>query len=149
MFFYSTYCELGVYLRKIDNDMFKEFVSYLFKTHKNIQAINVLHTLTNVESISPAPHWHIELSNTIEEFNSLLSSKERQHSKYYAKKLLNEVGNISFEKINRDSISQNVVDLYLLWKKDSHKFSYEKTSYLKDFCCSRWATTITKSLHWS
>jgi|GEM_PF-1558484 len=136
VFFNNTSCELGCYMRKIDKCLFEKFVNYLFKTHKKLQVVSVLHTLTDIATLSVASHWHIELPDTIEEFDGLLSAKERQHCKYYAKKLLNEVGNISFEKINRDSISQDVVDLYLLWKKDSHKFSYEKTSYLKDFCVS-------------
>lgn len=104
-------------MRKIDKCLFEKFVNYLFKTHKKLQVVSVLHTLTDIATLSVASHWHIELPDTIEEFDGLLSAKERQHCKYYAKKLLNEVGNISFEKINRDSISQDVVDLYLLWKK--------------------------------
>lgn len=136
VFFNSTSCELGVYMRKIDKCLFEKFVDFLFKTHKKLQAITMLHTLTDVDTLPVAPHWHIDLPESIEEFDNLLSAKERQHSKYYAKKLLNDVGKVSFEKINKVSIPQNVVDLYLLWKQKSHNFFYNPASYLRDFCVS-------------
>ncbi|MDD7313967.1 MAG: GNAT family N-acetyltransferase, partial [bacterium] len=133
VFFNDYICELGVYMRWIDAYIFENFSSYLFQSYKRLQEIHVLHTLTYIPSLPMGPHWHIDLPQTIEEFDAQLSGKERQHARYYAKKLLTEVGNICFEKIEKEMISQDIVDLYLSWKKISHDFSYDPNLYLKDF----------------
>ena len=123
-------------MRKIDKYLFKKFTAYLFAMHKKLQSINVLHTLTEIESISEAPHWHVDLPDSIEKFNQTLSTKVRQHSRYYVKKLTNEVGEIKLKKIERDQISQNIVDTYLAWKSKTHAFVWDSQNYLNDFCVS-------------
>ncbi len=126
-------CLAGLYLRNIGKENLLEFANYVFSSNSNILEISILHTYTPFSTIKAAPHWHIDLPQTIEEFDAQLSGKERQHARYYAKKLLTEVGNICFEKIEKEMISQDIVDLYLSWKKISHDFSYDPNLYLKDF----------------
>lgn len=52
VFFNNTSCELGCYMRKIDKCLFEKFVNYLFKTHKKLQVVSVLHTLTDIATLS-------------------------------------------------------------------------------------------------
>ena len=132
-FKHKNFIELGMYMRKIDDNMLSEFIKYLFKTNKKAQALYFSHTLNCLDGIDAKPHWHINLPKTIEEFDNQLASKVRYNTKWYPKKIRKELGEYTIDKIPTNEISEELVKLYLTWKATTYKFQYSVKNYLQDF----------------
>ncbi len=134
VFFNDTFCELGVYMRKIDKYLFEKFVDYLFKTHKKLQVINVLHTLTDIDTLPVAPHWHIDLPESIEEFDASLGKRTRKETKYKIGLIKRIIGEFVVSKYDLKHFDYDLVKLYLSWKHNSHNFLYKSAqNYIRDF----------------
>ncbi len=116
---------LGLYLTKVSPQAIEELIDYIFKNYKKVKKIEFKHCLTPVPGVKPAPHWHVELSNK-EDFDKALSNKTRYNTKWYPKKIREEVGEFEIKHFSKDKISQGVVDKYLEFKRKTHEFEWKK-----------------------
>lgn len=122
-----------MYLRKIDDQQFDAFIQFLFHRYKDLETIFFLHSLNKIKGIVSASHWHIDLPDSIEDFDAKLSSKVRYNSKWYPKKIRKDIGEYTIKKIKVSEISVEIIEKYLAWKKESYNFEYTPDSYVKDF----------------
>lgn len=125
-----------MYLREMDTDTFNEFAKYLFEIYPKAKELFVLHTYTKISGIEPAVHWHVDLPNTIEEFDSTLSHRVRYNTKWYPKKIRENVGEYTIKYMDANDCPDDVVLQYFKWKNQTHGTDYGLTpqQYLKKFC---------------
>lgn len=128
-------CNVGLYLRKISQNDLDELKQYIFKNYKDIYDLKILHTYTEIDGIVAKPHWHVNLPKTIDEFDKMLHSKVRYNTKWYPKKIKQDIGEYTFKKYTSEKCPSYIIELYLNWKKHSHNFEWNKSSkdYLKEF----------------
>lgn len=119
--------KLGLYLRKWSTEELDNFTKYLFKKYKKLDELFILHTYTPMEGVDANVHWHIDLPETIEEFDKNLSNKTRYNTKWYPKKIREEVGEYEIKKFAAAEITEDIVKIYLDWKAKSHNYHYWKT----------------------
>lgn len=112
-------------------DIIKDFI---FKNF-DVDVINLQHTLTPFDNAEHTQHCHVELPDTIEEFDNNLSHRVRYNTKWYPKKIQENIGEISFEKIDAKDCPKHIFDLYFQWKYESHNRRYHITSqqYIKQY----------------
>lgn len=140
-YYVTSHCDGGVitvslYLRELNPDVFNEFAKYLFEFYPKSKTLFVLHTYTPIKSIEPAVHWHVDLTKTIEEFDSTLSHRVRYNTKWYPKKIRENVGEYTIKYFFVDECPDDVVLQYFKWKNQTHGTDYGLTprEYLKKFC---------------
>ena len=127
---------VSMYLREMDAGIFRMVVKYLFELYPDAMTLYVLHTYTKINGIDPAVHWHIDLPKTIEEFNSTLSHRVRYNTKWYPKKIRENIGEYIIKYIDVSECPDDVVQKYFEWKKQTHGTDYGLTpkQYLGKFC---------------
>lgn len=127
---------VSLYLRKMDKNTFNEFAKYLFEFYSNAKELVVLHTYTEIDGIEPAVHWHVDLPENIEKFNSTLSHRVRYNTKWYPKKIRENIGEYTIKYMNARDCPDDVVLTYFKWKKQTHGTNYGLTpkQYLQKFC---------------
>ncbi len=115
---------VGLYLNNIKNNVLSEFFSFLFNQYTDAEVIYIKHSITPLEFARPYPYWHIAFPKTIEEFNSTLHSKVRYNTKWYPKKIKDELGKFEIEKFLIKETTSNMLELFLYWKKETHGFVF-------------------------
>lgn len=140
-YYVASHCEGGVitvslYLRELKPDVFNNFVKYLFEFYLDAKTLFVLHTYTPIQAIEPAVHWHVDLPKTIEEFDSTLSHRVRYNTKWYPKKIRENIGEYTIKYVDAAECPDEIVNLYFKWKSKTHGSEYGLTprEYLKKFC---------------
>jgi hypothetical protein len=126
---------LGIYMCNVDSVIpgaFDAIKDFIFKNF-NVDAIGLKHTLTPFDGAEHTKHCHVELPETIEEFDNTLSHRVRYNTKWYPKKIRENIGEISFEKIDASDCPSHIFDLYFKWKYQSHNRHYHITpkEYIK------------------
>lgn len=126
--------KVGMYLRFLDKSYFEEFLKFLFNEYPVLQDIWVLHSYTPFGKIEAKPHWHIDLPNTKEEFDAALHSKTRYNTKWYPKKIRENIGDYDIKKYTAEEVPTEYIAKYLEWKKLSHNYEWGKApkEYLKE-----------------
>lgn len=139
VFINKTNAELGVYLTQIPADLLQRFFDFLFANNKKLQSIEVIHTTTIIESLEPKDHWHIDLPANIEEFNKNLSTKTRYNTKWYPKKINEDLGGYKIEHFIGKKTPDEAIKQYLIFKNNTHNFTtnvklndYIATNFITD-----------------
>lgn len=124
---------IGLYLRDIGGDTLRELNKFLFKKYPELMQIFFLHTYTDIDGIEPAVHWHIDLPNTMEEFDAALGKDMRRNSHRYPRKIREDIGEYTIDKIKPEQCTDEIMQTYLDWKKQSHNFVWwgKPLDYLK------------------
>ncbi|MFI3242246.1 MAG: GNAT family N-acetyltransferase [Alphaproteobacteria bacterium] len=120
----NNYAYLGLYLTKIDAKTLDNFYQFLFTKHCKLEYLEVKHSYTSIEFADPYPYWHINLPNTKEEFDKQLHSKVRYNTKWYPKKINQNVGSFQIVKHSFEGLTKEMISLFLLWKKENYNFNY-------------------------
>lgn len=131
----------GIYMRNINEkipgafDVFKDFVFRNF----NVDAINLRHALTSFDGAEHTQHCHVELPKTIEDFDKDLGHRVRYNTKWYPKKIRENIGEISFKNMDIQDCPNGIFDLYFKWKQESHNHNYHMTpqQYIKKYGLTR------------
>jgi hypothetical protein len=122
----SLYARLGIYLRDIGMDNLAGLLLFLYRKYK-LTYIDVVHTYTALTGSDPAPHWHIELPKTIEEFNASLSGNQRYNNRKHLKRINDELGGYIIKRYVVKEVSLEIMKKYFLWKCQRFKFRYDKS----------------------
>ena len=117
---------VGMYLRRLEKKYWQEFVSFLFKRYPKLEDIWVLHTYTELSGVEAKPHWHIDLPDSIEEFDAALNVKTRYDTKRYPRKIRENIGEYKIVKLPAAEIKEEIVNQYLNWKYISHGYVWGK-----------------------
>lgn len=127
---------VSLYLREMDPDTFNEFAKYLFEFYPNAKNLFVLHTYTEIASIEQKVHWHVDLPETIEEFDACLGKDVRRNTKRYPKKIRENVGEYTIKYFVADDCPDDIVMTYFKWKNQTHGTDYglSPKQYLQKFC---------------
>ncbi len=125
----SSTGRMGLYLRHKEElaggpSSVAECASFLFKTYPDLQDIFVLHTYIPLPDVNTGIHWHVDLPKTIEEFDSTLSSKVRYNTKWYPKKIRENVGEYEIKILKSTECPESVVKTYLKWKKETYGYDW-------------------------
>lgn len=127
---------ISLYLREMNKDTFNGYAKYLFEIYPNAKDLFVLHTYTNIAGVEEGVHWHVDLPETIEEFNKTLSHRVRYNTKWYPKKIHENIGEYTIKYFESKDCPDDVILQYFKWKKQTHGTDYGLTpkQYLKKFC---------------
>ena len=126
---------LGIYMRNIDDVIpgaFDAIKNFVFKNF-NVDVICVKHTLTPFAGAENTRHCHVDLPESIDDFDKDLSHRVRYNTKWYPKKIEENIGKISFDNIEIKNCPKEIFLLYFKWKQESHNFKYHLTpnEYIK------------------
>jgi hypothetical protein len=126
------YAKLGIYIRDITTNNLLELGCFLSKKHK-LHYLELIHTYTEIPDVEPAPHWHIELPENIEEFNKTLDSSVRYNIKRFPRKIRENFGSYNIIRYKPEKLPNNIMDKYMEWKRQRFDFYFDKPSmeYLK------------------
>ena len=127
---------LGLYMREVPKDLLDEFITYLFEAYPKIKSIKAEHSITPVGALPSAPHWHVDLPASIQDFDAALSSKTRYNTKWYPKKIQEDLGYYTIKHYKLSEITEDVVLRYLELKQHTHDVHYKLQSakdYLSKF----------------
>lgn len=119
---------LGLYLRDISSvngDILSECASFLFNNYSDLQDIFILHTYTPIPDIEQSVHWHVDLPETIEIFDSELSSKVRYNTKWYPKKIRENEGDYEIKNFKAEECPKSVIETYLKWKRKTYEYNWD------------------------
>ena len=127
---------VSMYLREMDKDTFDEYAKHLFGVYPKAKDLFVLHTYTEIAGIEQGVHWHVDLPDTIEEFDSTLSHLIRYNTKRYPKKIRKNIGEYEITYLDANDCPDDIVKTYFKWKNQTHGTDYGLTpqQYLKKFC---------------
>lgn len=127
---------VSLYLREMDPNTFNEFAKYLFEFYPNAKNLFVLHTYTEIAGIEKKVHWHVDLPETIEEFDACLGKDVRRNTKRYPKKIRENVGEYTIKYFMADDCPDDIVMTYFKWKNQTHGTDYglSPKQYLQKFC---------------
>lgn len=123
---------VSTYLREISEEIFIEFIKFLFDFYKKAEKIYFLHTYIHIDEDCPYnpetfndiikyEHAHIELPNTIEEFRKNLSYRTRYDTNHYPKKIIKDFGNYEIKHWSMKDTPQFIIDKYKKLKLETHK----------------------------
>ena len=125
-----TFAHIGTYLTQMPARVLTRFADFLFETYPEIEYIDIKHSHTPFDdSVTPYPYWHINLPASIEDFNKTLAHRVRYNTKWYPKKIRQDVGDYQIKKYSTPDIPDNAVQTYLDWKRTSHNFCFYGTSH--------------------
>lgn len=127
---------VSLYLREMAPDTFNEYAKYLFEIYPTAKNLFVLHTYTEIAGIEQGVHWHVDLPETIEEFNKTLSHRVRYNTKWYPKKIRENIGEYAIKYFESEDCPDDIILQYFKWKNQTHGTDYGLTpkQYLKKFC---------------
>jgi len=117
---------VGLYLRDIGGAALQTLKSFLFEKYPGLIQIFFLHTYTDIDGIEPAVHWHIDLPNTMEEFDAALGKDVRRNSRRYPRYIREQIGEYTIDKIKPEQCTDEIMQMYLDWKKQSHGFVWNR-----------------------
>jgi len=128
---------LGIYFINIQYEVLEIFIEYLFKKYEKAKFLEFSHAnLACFRNVEKKPHWHVNLPETIEEFDKNLHSKTRYNTKWYPKKIKEDLGEYSIKHYPKEEITKEIVDIYLQYKYKTHKSNYylkNSLDYLDEF----------------
>lgn len=129
----DNHLNVGLYLVSGDKELFTKFINYLLEIHPRAKYVEVKHCYINLCGAEPYPYWHIVLPDTIEKFNKILSSRTRYNTKWYPKKVKENIGEYVITKYSADEIPDVAMELYFKWKEKSHGFvwKYSNIDYIR------------------
>lgn len=120
---------LSAYTQKQLNKLYE----LLFAKHPSLTQIEIKHSLVpggiseHNNMFYHYPYWHIDLPNTVEEFDSTLAHRVKYNTKWYPKKIREDIGDFVINKYTRKEVKSDVINLFFEWKKQSHNFDYKMT----------------------
>lgn len=139
---------LGLYLVMIQYEVLEIFIAYLFKKYKTAKKIELLHVRTDsFRDLERKPHWHIDLPETIEEFDSTLPRSVRYNTKRYPKKIREKIGEYDIKHYPKTEITEKLVKTYLELKRKTHNTDYHLNTpldYIKEYYITDCYTLETK-----
>jgi hypothetical protein len=121
------FSKFGIYLRNVKIDDLLELGGFLFRKYK-LHYLEIMHTYTKIPDVEPAPHWHIELPESIEEFNKTLNSSIRYNTKWYPKKIRENFGNYNIIRYKPEEVANAIMDKYMEWKQQRFNYHFDKPS---------------------
>lgn len=113
---------VAMYLRDVDSQELKAILAEVFKTEKSLFYVDVLHAAMPIKGLKTVTHWHVELPDSIGEFQAALGKKTRYNSKWYPKKILKDLGPYSCE--STAEVNAEHVRLFYELKKATHGVDY-------------------------
>ncbi len=125
--------KLGLYMTKLPQEVFEALINFVFKMYKNVDFIEIKHSLNYHNMLKSANQWTIELPNSEEEYISSRGKKTRLHLKQYFKYIEKDF-NVEFKTFEND-IPTEIVSAYYKFKKDTlnHTYKLPEQEYLKEF----------------
>lgn len=132
---------VGMHLAVFPECKLQEFYELLFAKHPHLTRIYVEHSLSPYGIRSKGnqywhyPYWHIELPESIELFDKALAARVRYNTKWYPKKIREDIGEFEITKIPVSKTTDDMVDKFFAWKKESHDCDYKMSAkeYLKAY----------------
>ena len=124
---------LGLFLSAYTQKQLNKLYELLFAKHPSLTQIEIKHCLVpaGISDKDAAfyhyPYWHIDLPDTIEDFDATLAHRVKYNTKWYPKKIREDIGDFVINKYDRKQVSPNIVNLFFEWKKISHNFDYKMT----------------------
>ncbi len=125
--------KLGLTLSAYTQKQLSKLYELLFAKHPSVMQLEIKHSLVPAD-ISDTnnmfyhyPYWHIDLPATIQEFDAGLAPRVRYNTKWYPKKIREDLGDFVINRYSRRDVSPDVIKLFFAWKKISHKFDYQMT----------------------
>ena len=133
--------KVGMFLAKFPDETLNKFYNLLFAKHPLLEAIAIKHSLTPYGITSHGnqfyhyPYWHIELPETKEDFDKTLAARVRYNTKWYPKKIREDLGNFEIKRLSVSDTLDEIVNKFFEWKKLSHDCNYNMTAkeYLKTY----------------
>lgn len=117
---------LGLYLIPIQYEVLESFIEYLFKKYEKAKTIELFHVNVNYfRDIEKKPHWHVDLPDTIEEFNSGLHTNTKYNMTRYPQKIINNLGQYEIKHYSKSEITDEIVKTYLKFKEKTHNTDYQ------------------------
>lgn len=128
-------CILGVWLTPISKHAFDLILDDIFDKNDNVLRIQARYSLNQHKGLEISNHWRVELPKTIENFSSTLSARTRYNTSWYPKKIREQFGDYEIKKLNRDEITDDIVNRYFEFKKITHGSDYKMSpkQYLDTF----------------
>ena len=132
---------LGMSLSNYPDETLQKFYDLLFAKHPTLEFLQIKHSLSPY-GISPQgnqfyhyPYWHISLPQSQEEFDKTLASLVRYNTKWYPKKIREDIGDIDIKRLSVTNTADEIVEKFFEWKKESHDCNYNMTAkeYLKTY----------------
>lgn len=127
VYFEGKEAKVGMYLRKLEKEYFNALTKFLFFKHQKLERIRVLHTYTTLESVQAGAHWHIDLPQTVAEFEARLHKKTRYNTKWYPKKIRENIGEYQILRLDPREALEEVL-FYFEWKKKLYGYVFEGTA---------------------
>jgi len=126
---------IGVWLVDISQCAFNNFIKIISEKYPHITQIYVRYSLNTYRGLDISNHWIVELSDTILGFDEKLSAKTRYNTKWYPKKIREDLGEYEIKKYSFKNISNDIVEKYFEFKLKSHNIDYQMSplEYLKTF----------------
>lgn len=118
---------VGLYLTSISDKQLSSLTDCIFSSHPEVSYIIVSHSYTKLPWCHPQVYWHINLPESIEQFDATLSSKLRYNVKWYPKKLKKECGDYVLREYTRTDVPLSLIEQYFIWKEGSHMFRLNST----------------------
>lgn len=125
--------KVGLSLSAYTQKQLNKLYELLFAKHPSLEQLEIKHSLIPA-GISEKnnmfyhyPYWHIDLPNTVAEFDSTLAHRVKYNTKWYPKKIREDIGDFVIKKYTRKNISPDIINLFFEWKKQSHNFDYKMT----------------------
>lgn len=118
---------IGVWLAPISAQAFRLLIETIFFEYPGIDAIQARYSLNYYKGLSISNHWRIDLPNTVEEFDNSLSRKTRSNMRRHFKNLMEDMDNCVIQKYAVSEISDEIVEKYFYFKKQTHDINYGMT----------------------
>lgn len=120
-----NYAYLGLYMVDIDKKEFNTILEFIYKSFQ-IKKFYILQSKNNYSNVNKTIHSLLELPDSIELFDNRFSSKTRCTRRYKQKKMEKKY-NCEFLYLNKENLTEKILDVFLELKRDGYKDAY--TSY--------------------
>ncbi len=133
--------KLGMTLQIYSDETLHKFYNLLFAKHPSLETIIIKHSLSSYGITSKNnqfyhyPYWHIELPVSVEDFSNKLSARVRYNTKWYPKKISEDIGDLKISRISAQDTTESMGKQFFAWKKESHNCDYNMSTkeYLKTY----------------
>lgn len=121
----------GLYLRDLESEIpgsMNAFIQFVFKQYC-IDAVDIYYSYTKWETLRQTTHIHIDLPDSIDNFDETLSHCVRYNTKRYPKKIIENIGNIDIKTYTPANCPTHIIELYFKWKQTTHNRNYHQKAH--------------------
>ena len=123
----NNVCYIGIYMTEIEQCVFDKILKFLKNKFKNITHFHITQGLINHPELTQKMHWRLKFPNTVEEYNSMFSSKTRYNRRSKLKKL-QENYDIEFAQYSKSDIDESFIRRFLELKTQTEDDVYYNMS---------------------